>query len=79
MATTKPLSDVERLEKLMKLAQQTRKFGSMHDVLSPEFRNRPRDFSELTAKLAKSAPPKLPTPESDQRMNTLYGLPVRPF
>lgn len=65
----------ERLGKCQALAQQTRRFGSMYDSLSLEFRNRPRDFGELTAELAKRTPPELPTPERDSLLDTPFALP----
>ena len=75
----KRLTEAQRLEKLMKLAQLSQKLGSMSEDLSPEVFNRERDFSALTKRLKGTETPSLPKPEHDRLMNTPYGLPHKTF
>lgn len=65
------MTEADRLERLMGLAQESKKYGSMSQVLEKEYLERERDFSDLTDSLRKA--------ETDQasnyeKLHFSYGL-----
>lgn len=63
-------SEAERLKKLKELAQRSKKFGSMSDVLTPEFLERPRDIS-VEVVLPKNV---LSQEEMIRMSRSMYGI-----